>query len=151
MRLDLPSRADRSGRAASAALPPNDPVQVRPTRRGQEIGADHRPTARLLACDVCGNARTRGERHRLVWESVPANRLVLAELCRNCAMFADVLLDLYGGCGRDSVVLVHEIRASLPTRSVQPRVFGHVARGILYLLIALAAFVLVTMATSGAR
>jgi hypothetical protein len=150
MRLDLPSRADRSGRAASAALPPNDPVQVRPTRRKQEIGADNRPTSRLLACDVCGNARTRGERHRLVWESVPANRLVLAELCRNCATFADVLLDLYGGCGRDSVVLVHEIRASSPTRSVQPRVFGHVARGILYLLIALAAFVLVTLATSGA-
>ena len=148
MRLDLSPVAERSGRAASAALPLN---QVRSARPGGEVGADHQPTSNRLACDACGFARSRDERHRLVWESDPATRLVLAELCPHCATFADRLLELYGGCGREAITLVQEIRASPPPRTVQPRVLGYAARGVLYLLIAVASFLLVTLITSRGR
>jgi hypothetical protein len=146
--LDLPPVAERSGRAASAALPPN---LVRSVRSGGELGADRRPTSSSLACDVCGYARSRDERHRLVWESDAATRLVLAELCRDCATFADRLVELYGGCGRESIRLVQEIRASPPPRTVQPRVLGYAARGLLYVLIVVASFLLVTVVTSRGR
>jgi len=149
MRLDLPSGAERSGRAASAALPPKD--RVRSARLGGELGADHRPIFNRLACDVCGCARSRNERRRLVWESDPATRLVLAELCHDCATRANPLLELYGGRGRDAIRLVQEIRASSPPRTVQPRVLGYTARGMLYLLIAVASFLLVTLVTSRGR
>jgi len=149
MRLDLPPVAERSGRAASAALPPKEPVRsIRP--RG-ELGAEHRPTSNRLACDLCGYARTREERHRLVWDRDPATRLVLAELCGDCATLADPLLQLYGGRGREAIRLVQEIRTSPPPRTVQPRVLGFAARGMLYLLIAVAAFLLVTLVTSHGR
>ena len=147
--LDLLPEAESSGRAASAALPPAD--HVRSARPGREVGANRRPTSSRLTCDVCGKARTRGERHRLVWESDdPATGLVLADLCRDCATFADQLLELYGGCGRDAISLVQEIRASPPART-QPRVLGYAARGLLYLLIVIASFVLVTLVTSRGR
>jgi hypothetical protein len=141
MRLELPARAERPGRAASAALPPEEQVRV---------GADHRPTSSHLACDVCGRARTRDERHRLVWNGDPATRLVLAELCRDCAAFADPLLKLYGGRGRDAIRLVQEIYATRPP-TVKPRGLAYTARGMLYLLIALASFLLVTLVTSRGR
>jgi hypothetical protein len=147
--LDLLPEAESSGRAASAALPPKD--QVRSARPGDEVGADHRPTTGRLACDVCGSARTRDERYRLVWERDPATQLVLAELCRDCATFADPLLELHGGQGRDAISLVQEIRASPPPRRAQPRVLGYTARGILYLLIAIGSFLLVTLVSSGGR
>jgi hypothetical protein len=149
MQLDLHSGAERSGRAASAALPPKE--QVRSARPGREVGADHRPTSNRLTCDVCGYARTRDERHRLIWESDPATQLVLAELCRDCAAFADPLLELYGGHGRAAIRLVQEMRSSPAPRMVQPRVLGYTARGILYLLIAVASFLLVTLVTSRGR
>jgi hypothetical protein len=66
-------------------------------------------------------------------------------------MFADSLIELYGGCGRGTIGLVQEIRASPPPRRAQPRVLGWTARGVLYLLIAIASFVLVTLVTSGGR
>ena len=147
--LDLLPETESSGRAASAALPPAD--QVRSARPGQEVGASHRPTSSRLTCDVCGKARTRGERRRLVWESDPGTLLVLAELCRDCATFADPLLELYGGCGRDAISLVEEIRASPPPRTVQSRVLGYAARWMLYVLIAVGSFVLVTLVTSRGR
>jgi hypothetical protein len=146
MQLDLRFGAERQGRAASAALPPKD--EVRSPRSEAEIGADHRPAFNQLACDVCGRARARDERHRLIWESDPATRLLLAELCRDCAAVADPLLELYGGRGRDAIRLVQETRASLPPRRAQPRVLGYAARGVLYLLIAVTAFVLVTLVSS---
>jgi hypothetical protein len=86
-----------------------------------------------------------------VWESDPDTRLVLAELCDDCATRADPLLELYGGRGRDAMRLVQEIRASSPPRTVQPRVLGYTARGIVYLLIAVASFLLVTLVTSRGR
>jgi hypothetical protein len=79
-----------------------------------------------------------------VWEH-ELGGLVLAELCRRCATQADPLLELYGGRGRDAIRLVQEIRASPPLRTGQPHAF---ARGIVYLLIAVASFLLVTLVTS---
>ena len=141
------SLAERSGRAAPAALPHKK--QVRSPRPGAESGGDHRPPSGRLACDFCGRARTRDERNRLVWENTLAPGLVLAELCRDCASFAHRLLDLYGGCGREAIRPVQEIRASPPPRTAQPRVLGYAARGVLYLLIALASFLLVTVTSRG--
>jgi hypothetical protein len=148
MQLDLLSGAQRSGRAASAALPAVD--QVRAARPGREGDAEDRPPSTRPVCDVCGSVRPRDERHRLVWERDSATRLVLAELCRGCATGADPLLQLYWGRGRESIRLVDEIRVSPPARKAQPRVFGYAARGIVYVLIAIGAFVLVTLVTSGA-
>jgi hypothetical protein len=149
MGLALLRGAERSGRAASAALPPQD--QVRSVRPRREVGADHRPRSNRLTCDVCGDARTRDERHRLVWERDPATQLVLAELCRHCAAFADPLLELHGGRGRDAIRLVRETRVAPPPRTLKPRVLAYTARGILYLLIAVASFLLVTLVTSRGR
>jgi len=142
MRLELPSGAERSGRAASAALPA--------ARLAGELDAAHGASFSFsrLRCDLCGRARPRDERHRLVWEGDSAARLVLAELCRHCATFADPLLELHGGRGRHAIKLVQEIRASRPARTVQPRVYAYTARATLYLLIAVASFVLVTLVTS---
>jgi hypothetical protein len=149
MRLDLLVRAERPGRAASAVLPPIE--QIRAARAGGEADAEHRPTSNRLTCDVCGCARIRDERYRLVWTSDPATRLVLAELCRGCATFADPLLVLYGGQGRDAIRLVEESRAAPRPRAPQLRALGFTARGILYLLIAIASFLLVTLVTSRGR
>jgi hypothetical protein len=149
MRIDLPPLAERSGRAASAALPPK--ARVRSASPEGEVGADYRPRSNRLACDVCGHARTRDERLRLVWENGLAPGLVLAELCRRCATQADPLLELYGGCGRDAIRLLKEVQAAPPPRAAQKRVLGFTARGILYLLIAVASFVLVTLVTSRGR
>lgn len=135
--MDLLSGAETSGRAASAALPPKDHVRpLRPRR-------DNR-----LACDVCGHARTRDERHRLVWEADHGTRLVLAELCRGCAAGPEPLIERYGGSGREAIRVVQEIRAAPPPRTVQIRVLGLTTRTLLYVLIAAASFLVVTLATS---
>jgi hypothetical protein len=144
----IPTPRVNAGRAGSTALPPD---QVRSARPARDVGVDHRPRSNRLACDFCGHARTREERHRLVWESDPATRLVLAELCRGCATFADPLLELYGGCGREAIRLVQEVRPSTPPRTVRPRVLGYAAREVLYLLIAVVSFLLVTLVTSRGR
>lgn len=146
MGLDLRPVAERPGRAASAALPPKE--RVRSARSRREVDADHRPMSGRLVCDVCRSAPSRNERHRLVWECDPGTPLVLAELCRDCATLADPLIELYGGFGREAISLAQEIRASPPPPSVQPRIFGYTARGVLYLLIAVASFVLVTLVTA---
>ena len=125
MQLELRPEAERAGRAASRALP-----------------ATH------LVCDVCGSARPRDERHRLVWEHDLGTPLVLAELCRDCATSSDPLLELHGGRGRAAITLLREARLSRSPRRVRPR--GR-ARGVVYLLIAVACFVLVTLATSRGR
>src|SRR5262245_62553567 len=69
MRVDPPLGAEPSGRAATAALPAKD--------AGARLDADHRPTSTCLTCDVCGRARDRNERHRLVWDLDPGTGLVL--------------------------------------------------------------------------
>ena len=99
------------------------------------------------ACDFCGGALRREERHRLIWESPFQAELVLADLCSRCATKADTLLKLYGGRGRESIALVQEVRPSARPH----RVVGFLARGALYLLVALAFFLIVTLVSSRAR
>lgn len=88
----------------------------------------------------------RGERHRLVWESPVAAGLVLADLCSRCTTSADTLLELYAGRDRESIALVQEVRPSARPH----RLAGFVARGALYLLIALTFFLIVTLISSRA-
>lgn len=76
---------------------------------------------------------------------------MLAELCPTCALRADPLLALYGGRGRDSIRLVAENRAAPQPQTLSLHIVAYGARGILYVLIALASFVLVTLVTSRGR
>jgi hypothetical protein len=103
------------------------------------------PVARET-CDLCGGARERSERHRLVWDAGLGTELVLAELCRRCAERPDRLLEVYGGRGLDALKVTH-VRAA---RDAQPRhrTVGIILRGLVYVLVALAAFVVVTIVMS---
>jgi hypothetical protein len=68
-------------------------------------------------------------------------------LCSRCASGAETLLELYGGRGRGSIALVQEVRPS-----ERPyRVAAFVVRSALYLLIALAFFLIVTLISSRTR
>ena len=97
-------------------------------------------------CDLCGGARERSERHRLVWDAGLGTELVLAELCRRCAERPGSLLEAYGGRGRDAlkVTHVHVGRETEPGHTVR----GIILRGLVYILIAIAAFVVVTSVAS---
>jgi len=121
---------------------------IRTTRRGRRDAAPspRRPAAHP-ACDFCGGALRREERHRLIWESPFQAELVLADLCSRCATSSETLLELYGGRGRESIALVQEVRPSARPH----RVVGFVARGALYLLIALTFFLIVTRISSAAH
>jgi len=68
-------------------------------------------------------------------------------LCRRCATSAGTLLELYGGRGREAIALLQEVRPSARSH----RVVGFLARGALYLLIVLAAFLIVTLISSAAH
>jgi hypothetical protein len=145
--------AEKSGRAASAALPHQR--RGRSARPHAAIAAHDRLTPNLT-CDFCGSPRTRDERNRFVWENTLAPGLVLAELCPRCAGQAHPLLELHGGRARN-IKLVRESRVATPTRTrtrtrtAELRALGSAARGTLYLLIALASFLLMTMLTSRGR
>jgi hypothetical protein len=82
-----------------------------------------------------------------VWAGPDGRELVLAEPCTRCASQADGLLELYGGRGRHAVRLVqagHRIPLTVPRH----RASGFATRGLVYLLIAIAAFLLVTLISS---
>jgi hypothetical protein len=70
---------------------------------------------------------------------------VLAELCGRCAERPDRLLEVYGGRGHDALRVTH-----VHGREAQPRhtMRGIILRGVVYVLVALAAFVVVTSITS---
>lgn len=108
----------------------------------------HDETSRAR-CDLCGAPRPRHERNRIVWEAAPGDDLVLAELCGRCASKAVGILDVHGGRGRDALRLVQEAPAAMaePTR-IRAGAGGLLVRSLVYLLIALTAFMLVTLVTS---
>ena len=97
-------------------------------------------------CDLCGGARYRSERHRLIWDSGLGTELVLAELCSRCADQPDRLLEVYGGRGHDAlqVTNVHAVREAQPRHTMA----GIILRGLVYVLAALTAFIFVTIVTS---
>lgn len=116
-------------------------------RETKPEAAESRRRAAPPGCDFCGSALPKGERHRLVWESPFGAELALADLCSHCAASADTLLKLYGGRGREATALVQKVRPSARPH----RVVGFLARGALYLLVALAFFLIVTLISSAAR
>ncbi len=73
---------------------------------------------------------------------------MLADLCIRCAGQADRLLETYGGRGRDAMRVTQADPVSELERSPAQRVGGSLVRGVLYVLIALATFVVVTFVTS---
>jgi hypothetical protein len=98
------------------------------------------------ACDFCGATRARGERRRLVWDSGLGGDVVLADLCERCAGDADRLLEMHGGRGRKAMRLTQASAVSSPETAIQ-RVGGALVRGLVYLLIGLATFVIFTVVT----
>lgn|SRR5215207_324499 len=123
-----------------------DAVRTRTGRRSR--GAHARDAVAVAACDLCGAPRANGERRRFVWDSGLHGDLVLADLCSRCARQADRLLELYGGRDRNALRVTQGDRVPAPEATTVRRVGGMVVRGLLYVLIALAAFVVVTFVTS---
>lgn len=70
---------------------------------------------------------------------------MLAELCGRCAGQADLLLDSYGGQGRSAIKLARDLRVLRPSTAWVRTVGGIVGRSALYLLVAVAVFVAVTL------
>ena len=83
-----------------------------------------------------------------MWAGPDGTELVLAEPCTRCASQADGLLALYGGRGRHAVRLMEVGPAYMPLTVPRHRVSGFATRGLAYLLIAIAAFLLVTLISS---
>lgn len=128
--------AERSGRAAAAALPL--PAESR-------MNAALSGSPRAPSCDFCRSPLSRGERHRLVWESAPLDsELILADLCSRCAT-------AYGSGSQSArptaLRLLQEVRPS----AAAPKAVGFIARGAFYLLIAFAFFFIVTLISSYAH
>jgi hypothetical protein len=113
------------------------------SNRGRAGGCEG-GAAGMTVCDFCGAAHSPFERQRLVWQVGVEGELVLADLCSRCAADADRLLDLYGGHGRNAIRLTRERRAAA-RHTAQPARFGRV---LIYLLVALVSFVLVTLISS---
>jgi hypothetical protein len=114
-----------------------------------------RVSASQCGCDFCRRALVRNQRQRLVWESGLGDEIVLADLCSRCATRADELLERYGGHGRSAVRLLTQTRHSVPAhegagfiaRHSAPTLeaFGFIARNAIYLIVAVAAFLVVTL------
>ncbi len=99
-------------------------------------------------CDICGAPRTRSERRRIVWDAGRGVELVLADLCRDCAEQPDRLLEIYGGRDQEALRVTHADAVSARETAPRHRVRGFVLRGLVYILVALAAFVVVTIVAS---
>jgi hypothetical protein len=96
----------------------------------------------VIVCDFCKSARSPHERQQVVWKSGAAE-LVLADLCSRCAANADRLLELYGGRGRVALRITEKRAAPVP--AARARTLGRV---LVYVLVGLASFILVTLISS---
>jgi hypothetical protein len=103
---------------------------------------------RGAACDVCAAPRSRRERLRLVWNSGVDGDLVLAELCARCASESEQFLVINGGRGRDAIRLTQDGSVSGVEPAAVRRVGGVFVRGLVYVLIAMTAFAVVTLVTA---
>jgi hypothetical protein len=109
----------------------------------------HRGARRSNArCDFCRDPRSPAERRRFVWHTEADGELVLAELCDRCATHADRLLALHGGRGLEAISLRSASTAAAVESGRVRTVGGTLVRGVVYVLIGLAAFVLVTLLTA---
>jgi hypothetical protein len=72
----------------------------------------------------------------------------LADLCARCAAHADRLLDVYGGRGRSSMRLTIPGTPDVIPLALVRRATGALMRAVVYVLIALAVFFVVTLITS---
>jgi hypothetical protein len=82
-----------------------------------------------------------------MWET-ESDEIVLADLCARCAADADRLLEVYGGRARASMRLTAPATADAMPMALLRRASGVLARGVVYALIALAVFFVVTLLTS---
>jgi hypothetical protein len=145
-----------SGRAGEINARTNKllPAQVKIKTRERPVTATSpgKPSRHVAVsgavCDVCGAPRARGERRRLVWDSGLDGDLVLADLCGRCAAEVDRLLERYGGHGRNAMRLTQADAVAAPERAPVRKVGGIAVRGLVYLLIALASFLVVTFITA---
>jgi hypothetical protein len=112
------------------------------------MGRDVAEPIAFDTCDICGRPRTRSERQRLVWDSGFGIELILAELCRECAARPDGILEMYGGPRNSALRVTEAAPASKRDAASVRAIRGMVLRGLLYVLVALAAFVVVTAVTS---
>ena len=87
----------------------------------------------------------------MVWDSGRDGELVLAELCARCAGQADELVTVFGGRGREAVRLKQHVAVSPPERTPVRRVGGVVVRGVVYVLVAVLAFLVITFLTARPR
>jgi hypothetical protein len=79
---------------------------------------------------------------------VLSGELVLADFCDRCAGQADRLLEVYGGRGRAAMRLTRATPVSAPKTALLQRIGGTILRALVYVLIALATFVVFTLVTS---
>jgi hypothetical protein len=84
----------------------------------------------------------------LVWDSGLDGELVLAELCARCAGQADELIAVFGGRGREALRLTQQVAVSPAERKPMLRVGGVVVRGVVYVLVAVVAFPMITFLTA---
>ena len=73
---------------------------------------------------------------------------MLAELCARCASESEQLVAIYGGRNRDAIWLTRVDSVSTVEPAVVRRVGGIFVRGLVYVLIAVAAFFVVTFVTA---
>jgi hypothetical protein len=99
-------------------------------------------------CDFCGAAYAKKQRRRLLWETEGGDELVLADLCARCASYADRLLEAYGGRGRVSMRVTGPATADAIPVALVRRASGVLVRGMVYVLIALVTFFVVTLIIS---
>ena len=115
---------------------------------GNVDSRDPAHTAASESCDLCGAARARSERGRLVWDSGLGNELVLADLCRRCAGAPDELLEIYGTRSHGALRVTPADPVSGRDAAAGHSIRGVVLRGLAYVVVALAAFVVITIVTS---
>jgi type VI protein secretion system component VasF len=84
----------------------------------------------------------------LVWDSGRGGELVLAELCARCAGQADELVTVFGGRGREAMRLTQRVAVSRAERTPVRRVGGVMVRGVVYVLVAVVAFLVITFLTA---
>jgi hypothetical protein len=105
-------------------------------------------TAVTFACDFCGAGREKAKRIQLVWLVERGNEVVLADLCERCATRQDRILRRYGGRGRDAMTIREPPPPPPAWIRLADRTELALLRGVLYVMIAVVFFFIVTYVTA---